>query len=180
LELEPVPRRLSGGERRRYRVALLALVAVLLLLLIPPALGLERFVVTDRAMEDTLGRGSVAVSRDVPASDLRVGDVIPFERPGPEDGPVTRRIVALEGTAATTRGDASRAVDPWTLQLTEPAYPRLLFAVPWIGYPFTGDIGGGGWMFLALVAAVALLLGTRPWEQLRSHRPRRVVRHLHA
>jgi signal peptidase len=183
LELEPVPRRLARGERHQLRLALLVLVPLLLLLLVPPALGLDRFVITDHAMDGTISRGSVVLAREVPTSDLGVGDVITFERPGPEHGLVTRRIVALEGTAATTRGDASRTVDPWTLDLVAPAYPRLLFAVPWVGYPFTGDIGSGGWVFLALVAAVALALAARPWDRLRKHRRQRppgVARHLHA
>jgi signal peptidase I len=180
LELEPVPHRPTRRERRRFRLALLALVALLLLLLVPPALGLDRFVITDRSMEGTLGRGSVVLAREVPTADLTVGDVITFERPGPEDGVVTRRIVALDGMEATTRGDASGAPDPWTLVLVEPAYPRLLFAVPWVGYPFTGAIGGGGWIVLALVAALALALGARPWDRLRSHRPRPAARRVHA
>jgi signal peptidase I len=160
------------------------LVPVLLLVLVPPALGLDRFVITDRSMDGTLGRGAVALARDVPTADLQVGDVITFERPGPEDGVVTRRIVSLEGTLATTRGDANDAVDPWVLELTDAVYPRTLFGVPWVGYAFTGDVGDGGWILLALVAAVALALGARPWHlhglHARGHAGGRAGRHLHA
>jgi signal peptidase len=183
MELEPVPHRLTRGERRRFLLGLLVLLPVLLLVLVPPALGLDRFVITDRSMDGTLGRGSVALARDVPTADLEVGDVITFEEPGPEEGLVTRRIVSIDGMTATTRGDAHDAVDPWTLELTEAVYPRLLFGVPWVGYPFTGDVGSGGWTLLALVAAVALVLGSgrvhlealRP----RNHARRGARRHLH-
>jgi len=158
MEIAPVPRRLAQGERRRFLLALLVLVPVMLMLLVPPALGLDRFVVTDASMDGTVGRGSVVLARDVPAADLEVGDVITFQRPGPEAGLVTRRIVSLDGSRATTQGDANRQVDPWTLELVEATYPRMLFGVPWVGYPFTGDVGAGGWMLLAVVAGLALLL----------------------
>lgn len=159
MEIAPVPHRLTRGERRRFLLALLVLVPVMLMLLVPPALGLDRFVVTDASMDGSVGRGSVVLARQVPAADLEVGDVITFERPGPEAGLVTRRIVSLDGSRATTQGDAHRVVDPWTLELAEATYPRMLFHVPWVGYPFTGDVGAGGWMLLALVAALALALG---------------------
>ena len=159
LELEPVPHRQTRGERRRFRLALLVLVPVILMLLVPPALGLDRFVITDGSMDGTLGKGSVALVRAAPAGDLEIGDVITFDEPGPAKGLVTRRIVSIDGTSATTRGDALAGVDPWTLQLTDATYPRLLFGVPWVGYPFTGDLGSGGWTLLVLVAGLALALG---------------------
>lgn len=174
MEIAPVPNRLARGERRRFLLALVVLVPVMLMLLLPPALRLDPFVVTDAAMEGSVGRGSVVLARDVPVADLEVGDVITFDRPGPEAGLVTRRIVSLDGSRATTQGDANRQVDPWTLELDEATYPRMLFHVPWVGYPFTGDVGAGGWMVLALVAGLALLLGvghgylTRGRHRLRS------------
>lgn len=158
MEIAPVPRRLAQGERRRFLLALLVLVPVMLMLLVPPALGLDRFVITDASMDGTVGRGSVVLAQDVPTADLEVGDVITFQRPGPEAGLVTRRIVSLDGSRATTQGDANRQVDPWTLELVEATYPRMLFHVPWVGYPFTGAVGAGGWMVLAVVAGLALAL----------------------
>ena len=180
LELKPVPHRVTQGERRRFRLALLVLAPLMLLLLVPPALGLDRFVVTDDSMDGTLGRGSVALARAAPTGDLEPGDVITFERPGPEDGVVTRRIVSIEGASAVTRGDALDEVDPWTLELTEGTYPRLLFGVPYVGYPFTGDFGSGGWTVLLLVAGLALALGAGGSQRERGrHRVRHAVEALH-
>ena len=175
MELKPVAHRQTRGERRRFLLALLVLVPVALMLLVPPVLGLDRFVVTDRSMDGTLGRGSVALARSVPAGDLEVGDVITFDRPGPAEDLVTRRIVSIDGTWARTRGDANPDQDPWTLALTEPTYPRLLFGVPWIGYPFTG--GGGGWMLFAVVAALALALAAVPTRSRHRARPPAVAPH---
>ena len=178
-----MPHWVTPRERRRFRLALLLLVPLVLLLLVPPSLGLDRFVVTDGAMDGTLDKGSVALVRAAPVGDLEVGDVITFERPGPADGVVTRRIVMLDGTSATTRGDALAANDPWTLDLEESTYPRLVFEVPWVGYPFTGDLGSGGWTVLLLVAGLALALAAGRSLAVRGrHRMRHAVRgmHLHA
>src|SRR3712207_9244457 len=101
MEIAPVPRRLAQGERRRFLLALLVLVPVMLLLLVPPALGLDRFVVTDASMDGSVGRGSVVLARQVPAPDLEVGDVITFQRPGPEAGLVNLRILLLLGAPGT-------------------------------------------------------------------------------
>lgn len=175
-----MPRLRTKAEVRRSRLALLVLVPLLLMLLVPPALKLDRFVITDDAMDGTLGKGSVALARAVPASDLEVGDVITFERPGPEDGLVTRRIVAIEASSATTQGDALDVADPWTLELVDATYPRLLFGVPYVGYPFTGDVGRGGWTVLVLVAGLALVLAAGSSPRLRGrHRLRHAVRGMH-
>lgn len=175
-----MPRPMTQGERRRFRLALLVLVPLMLMLLVPPALGLDRFVVTDDSMDGTLAKGSVALVRAAPTGDLEPGDVITFDRPGPQEGPVTRRIVSIDGSSAVTRGDALGSVDPWTLELTEGTYPRLLFGVPWVGYPFTGDFGSGGWTVLLLVAGLALAIGAGGSQRERGrHRLRHAVQAWH-
>ena len=120
----------------------------MLLVLLPAVLGLDRYVMTDDSMDGSLGRGSVALARDVPPSDLRVGDVVTFLPPGAtqDDQRVTHRIVAIESGVATTQGDDASRPDPWSLPLTDATYARVWVSVPWIGYPFVID---GGWVLLA-------------------------------
>jgi signal peptidase len=129
---------------------------VVLLVLVPAVLGLDRFVVTDRAMDGSLGRGSVVLAREVPPTDLEVGDVIIFRPPGgSSDDRVTRRIVAVDDGVATTRGDSSGS-QPWSVPLQDgSSYARVWMGVPWIGYPF---VAGGGWLVLVGAAAAALVL----------------------
>ena len=75
--------------------------------------------------------------------------MITFEPPAPApDGPVTRRIVSIDGDHGADQGGRQRARDPWTLELTEKTYPRVVADVPWVGYPFIS----GGWVLLALIA----------------------------
>lgn len=154
MEIAPVPHRATRGERRWLALGLLVMAPVVLLVLLPAVLGLDRYVVTDSSMDGSLGRGSVVLAREVPPTDLRVGDVISFRPPGQSsDHRVTRRIVSIHDGGVTTRGDAIGHTDPWTLPLTERPYARIWVSVPWIGYPFTL---GGGWLLLLLGAAAAV------------------------
>ena len=169
MEIAPVPHRATRGEWRRLALGLLVLAPVVLLVLLPAVLGLDRYVVTDRAMDGSLARGSVVLAHEVAPADLRVGDVITFVRPGGGDERVVRRVVSLHDGVATTRADTSEVADPWSVPLGDTTYARVSVGVPWIGYPFVVD---GGWVWLALAAAIALGLGVV--AGLRS--PVRVVR----
>jgi len=158
MEIAPVPHRSTRGELRRLVLGLLVMAPVVLLVLVPAVLRLDRYVLTDDSMNGSLGRGSVALARDVPPSDLRVGDVITFRPPGATvgDKPVTHRIVAIHNGTATTQGDTASHPDPWSLPLTEATYSRVWVSVMWIGYPF---VINGGWLLLILLAGAALSLG---------------------
>lgn len=137
-------------------MGLLVLAPVVLLVLLPAVLGLERYVVTDRAMDGSLGRGSLVMAVEVPPTDLEVGDVITFRPPGAgSDEPVTRRIVAIKDGVATTQADSTGSKDPWAVPLTSPSYARVWLGVPWVGYPFVMD---GGWVLLAAAALAAFVL----------------------
>ena len=156
LEIAPVPHRPTRGEWRRLALGLLVLTPVVLLVLLPAVLGLQRYVVTDRSMDGSLGRGSVLLAREVPTADLEVGDVITF---GPADGSsderVTRRIVAIKDGVATTETDTTGSQDRSAVPLTASSYSRVWLGVPYVGYPFVMD---GGWVLLAAAALAALVL----------------------
>ncbi len=157
---------------------MLVLAPVVLLVLLPAVLGLQRYVVTDRSMDGSLGRGSVVLATEVPPTDLEVGDVITFRPPnGTSDERVTRRIVAIEDGVASTRADSTGTTDPWALHLTAATYARVWLGVPWIGYPFLVQ---GGWMLLVAAALAALVLavatGRRtPQKVTGQTRPRQPV-----
>lgn len=166
MEITPVPHPSPALSRGRVLVALLVIGPVVVLALVPTVLGLHRYVVADDAMsgdlDDSITRGSIALTREVPAADLEVGDVVTFRPPavaGGEPGdPVTRRIVGLADGVAVTRADSAEDDDPWQLDVTHDTYDQVVFVVPWLGYPFTGRAGQGGWMILAITAIFALLL----------------------
>ena len=155
MEIEPVPHRSTRGDWRKLALAVLVLAPVVLLLLLPAALGLDRSIVADRSMDGSTGRGSIVLARDVPAGDLRVGDVItvPTPEPGTEER-TYRRIVALRDDVATVAADGDGARRE-TVPLTDGSYSRVSVGVPWIGYPFLVQ---GGWAALVAVALAALFL----------------------
>ena len=137
-------------------MALLVMTPVLLLVLLPAVLGLDRYVITDPSMGGSMGRGAVVLAHDVPPDDLRAGDVISFRSTRePSDERLTRRIVAIHHGVATTQGDVTGRTDVRTLPLTASTYSRISVSVPWIGYPFAMD---GGWVLLVLCAAAAVTL----------------------
>jgi len=164
-----VPHRATRGEWRRLALGLVVLIPVVLLVVLPAVLGLDRFVVTDDGMEGSLGRGSVVLARQTPSTDLRVGQVVTFRPPGGSEERVTRRILAIDDGVIITRSDATGTTDPWELPLSSSTYDQVLVGVPWIGYPFVAD---GGWVLLVMAAAAALALAVTAGRKT----PERVVR----
>jgi signal peptidase len=123
-------------RRVAARLSLLTVVMALLVLL-PASLGLDQNVVTDRGMGGSLSRGTLTFERPVRNADqLRVGDVITFPQPGdPAGARVTRRVMSIEGSVVTTRGDAMPDSDPWVLHTDSLESSLAVFAIPFAGYP---------------------------------------------
>jgi signal peptidase len=123
------------------KLALLAGAAVVALLLLPPLLGMHRYVITGRSMTGTIPKGSLAFDESVPVSALRRGDVITYQPPSgaSSDAYVTHRIVWIGRDRAgrrvfRTRGDANPVADPWRFTLPAATQPRVAFHVPYAGY----------------------------------------------
>jgi signal peptidase I len=118
-----------------YAAAFLA-VGILLAATLPAFAGFHTVTVYGGSMGDALPAGSVAVTRPVDASELKVGDVIAMG--GHEGGlPILHRIVGIEevegGRLVTTRGDANEANDRLPITVTGKG-DRLAYHIPWIGY----------------------------------------------
>ena len=112
-----------------------------LLLVVPAALGWQRYVITSGSMTGTYDRGSLVLDEVVPVSELRVGDVITYRPPagaGPE-GLVTHRIAEISRDKLgrpmfRTKGDANQAADPWTFALPKGEQARVRAGVPYVGF----------------------------------------------
>jgi signal peptidase len=101
------------------------------------AAGFKPIAVYSGSMRPTLGVGSLAVDRVVPASSVRAGDVITFDDPYVKGRLVTHRVEQIvptkHGLAYRTKGDANAARDPWAIKLNNQV-GRVAFHVPLAGY----------------------------------------------
>jgi signal peptidase I len=90
--------------------------------------------VTSGSMRPTISPGDVAVTQAVPASSLKVGDVIVFFPPTSSTEPVMHRIVSLVNGVITTRGDANNVDDSWQATLSGTTAYRMVAVVPFLGW----------------------------------------------
>src|SRR5215210_6057398 len=111
------------------------------LLVVPAALGWQRYVIVSGSMTGTYDRGSLVLDEVVPVEQLREGDVITY-RPPAGSGPaglVTHRIAELTTDEVgvrtfRTKGDANGAADPWTFHLPKGEQARVRASVPYLGF----------------------------------------------
>jgi signal peptidase len=162
-------RRISRALRVAGAAGLVVLAALGALMLMPPILGYERYVIAGGSMGGAVPRGSIAYERRVPVERLRTGDVITYTHGGAR---VTHRIAWTgrdpEGRRLfQTRGDANQAPDPWRFTLPRPTQPVVRFHVPLAGY-LLAALSERGVRIVAIglpalaVAATVLLGAVRP------------------
>ena len=168
----------ATGTRRALRWAGAALtlgcLALAALLLLPAALGYQRYVIVSGSMTGTYDRGSLVYDEEVPVSQLRVGDVITYAPPAgasPEKL-VTHRIFAIGRNADgersfRTKGDANATPDPWRFTLDKPTQAKVAFSVPYVGYPLAAlSIPSVRMLAIGLPAlVVALLILAGIWRE---------------
>lgn len=141
----PFPQPPPGGGRRALRalgaVATATCLLLAAILLIPAALGYQRYVIVSGSMTGTYDRGSIVFDREVPVSGLKVGDVITYEPPpGASSEKLITHRIAWIGTdkqgqrTFRTKGDANETADPWTFNLDKPEQAEVAFSVPYVGY----------------------------------------------
>lgn len=124
--LDPQPHRRSVWAR--LEDAVLSLLAVLGVVCIAAtvaafALNISLVMFKTGSMSPTIPAGSLAVVRQIPASDIRVGDVTTVSR-GENLLPVTHRVVAVSHIAGNTysiemKGDANASPDSQPYEVTE-------------------------------------------------------------
>lgn len=136
-------------------------VAALLSASLGAALGVRPLFFRSGSMSPAIGTGALALARSVPASDLRVGDVVSVTTAS--GSRVTHRVVRTETMSGqvllTLRGDANRVPDAQRYPV-ESAY-RVFWHVPWLGYAVGAMVSPGGLFVLGLLVMGLLVLATR-------------------
>ncbi len=151
--------------------ALLVLVSAVALalagvMLVPAALGMERYVITSGSMTGSYDRGSIVYADEVPVAELEVGDAITYVPPPDtgKPGRLTHRIVTIERSGGgppilRTKGDANRGADPWKFVLDRPTQARVAFHVPYVGFAFAALAERKFRMFAVGLPALLVALG---------------------
>lgn len=111
------------------------------LVLAPSLLGYQRYVIKTGSMTGTIDRGSLIFDKVVPATSLKVGDIITYTPPASSGvhEPITHRIVwvgrdKLGRLAFHTKGDFNPVADPWKFVLNGPTQARVVFHIPYVGF----------------------------------------------
>jgi signal peptidase len=96
------------------------------------------------SMSPTIPEGSLAVVRQIPASEIHVGDVVTVDRAG--ELPISHRVTSIHSDGSATRiitlkGDANLAPDPLpytvtTVRLVIWSVPQLAYFIVWLSDPF--------------------------------------------
>jgi signal peptidase I len=164
------------GDHALTLGALLGL-AALLSATLGAALGVRPLFFRSGSMAPTIGTGSMALARSVPAADLRPGDVVSVVTAS--GNRVTHRVVGTRSVAGDTvltlRGDANRVPDPETYAV-DSAY-RVFWHVPWVGYAVGAMLTPAGLFLLGVgVAGLLVLAGRGGAGRSRSRGGRRARR----
>jgi len=143
-ETRPAP---SRAGRRLADVALtlasIGGVVCILLVIAAAVFHVSLIMFKTGSMSPTIPAGSLAVVREIPAEDARVGDVVTIARPG--ELPITHRVTSvspLEGglTSITMKGDANKFEDPApytvdSVRIVLASVPALANAVIAVSHP---------------------------------------------
>jgi signal peptidase I len=131
-------------------------------------LGFRPMAVLTGSMRPAIDPGDVVIVKQVPASEIRVGDVAAFKSPDPrlKGAVVTHRVqsVALEHrrVAVVARGDANTRSERWTV-LQNGTVGRVVAEVPAVGKGFRW-IGGKEHRLPIIVVAAAIFAGLALWR----------------
>lgn len=131
---------------------------------------LTPLVVTSGSMEPTLPVNSLIFVEQVSAKDVRVGDIITFDPPGPTPR-VTHRVVERERVGGShwyfrTQGDANPTRDDWRHRVDHPEryHPGVTYGDrPAVRHVVTIPYAGSITTFLSPRVRLALLLLPLAW-----------------
>lgn len=136
-QVEENPSRLNTLKKVIYGIltCLIIVIAVpTVISTLPIKNNVELFVIQSGSMEPTIKTGSLTISK--PADNYSVGEIITYANANNSKQIITHRIAETNesGKIFLTKGDANEDVDPKPVNL-EDIKGRLLFWVPYLGYP---------------------------------------------
>jgi signal peptidase I len=115
--------------------------------------------VTSRSMEPSIKAGDMVVTRQVPAKDIEMRDVVILPLPDADGLYFSHRIVGIKKQSGdvivATKGDANPKPDSWQLKITSGDVPKVMAVIP-TALIFNGPIERK-WIYYGLFYGGALL-----------------------
>jgi len=133
------------------------------------------------SMRPTYGPGWAIVTKPIPVSQVRPGDIVLFKPPG-NVAQYAHRVVTVSGSpehpVITTKGDANPAPDVWHARLNGSTVPEVIAEVPALGWVMVDIRDQWSHVVLVSILGIALcIVGTRAiLGDSGSKAPRRVSR----
>ncbi|MCM3661190.1 signal peptidase I [Georgenia satyanarayanai] len=124
------------------RSVLATFAGLLVWTVLPVLIGWQPAVVLSGSMEPAIRTGDVVVTREVPASRLRPGQVLLADAPGEQGSRLLHRFDSTDDDGGLVlRGDANAAPD--TLHVAADAVHGVgVLRVPWVGLPYAWAVQG--------------------------------------
>jgi signal peptidase I len=117
------------------------------------------------SMRPTFSPGALVITRSIPTSSIRPGDIILFIPPG-DTSQYAHRVTSVSGAAdrpvITTKGDANPAPDGWHAQIVASSVPQVVGSIPGLGRIIVAVEQSGARLFLLAAAGLVFsVLGTK-------------------
>ena len=124
------------------------------------------------SMRPTYAPGALLVTKPMPTSKVRPGDIVVIIPPG-ETAPFAHRVATVTSsdgrTVITTKGDANPAADKWHAALLGSTVPQVITSVPYLG---RAAVAMHGPMLRVLIAAFAgIAVAVAATRRLLPHHP---------
>jgi signal peptidase I len=103
--------------------------------------GYSRDVIDSWPLHNGFRKGDVLVVKGISQDDIKVGDVIVYNRAG-LSVPIVHRVIDIEDGTLTTKGDHNQIPDYWQVERIR---GEAIFRIPLLGWPkviLTSLIGG--------------------------------------
>lgn len=154
-------------------IVLFASIFLFCAFMVPQLFGIKPYAVMTGSMEPNFPVGCLVYVQDVEPSELKVDDVITFDRtiPGQGSSIVTHRIAQTNPTEREfiTKGDANESNDPQHVSY-DSVIGKVVFGVPLVGYlALSADSWDGKVAMIAIIfgAMILCLVGDQIRRQAR-------------
>jgi signal peptidase I len=135
--------------------------ALLAAAVVPLAFGLHTYAVRSGSMTPTIDTGDLVITRSIPPTEARTGDIVIFRDPEGSGRLISHRVRAIrehQGRSYfVTRGDANNAFERWSV-LDSGSIGQVVYRLPKLGYALGRVSSGPGKIGLVVIPALILLV----------------------